>query len=408
MKPLNIVCISYHAPPLNEVESLCTGRLLSALVQLGARVHLISHDVPATLPIDINEEIFDERLCATRVPAEQNGNRFEYMFRYGTHDLHARWIGPAVSAARKILRQYENPILLTRTFPLVSSYAGFYCRDLAKAWVAHFSDPFPIDQWLLPHWYSRFAMPLNKRWAIRILDKADLVTVTCSNAIRYMEEKNGYSFRSKAMVVTHLAMPQLKRGSFTLQRSRDEFVVAHVGALLAARRPDLLLQGAILAMEKHPAIRFLQYGGVEPRVLEMCRKSKAFRRLDIRCASADSPRDATDLREQVDVNVIVDVDLGLPYSPFIPSKFSHSVCSGKPLLIISTEDSQMAEYTRRYGGGIFVPYSTPEKVCEAICKLYELWREERELKIASEYMNEFTPENVVYPFMERLRRLPER
>ncbi len=404
MHILNIVCVSYNAPPMNDAESLCTSRLLSALVQMGARVHLITSDAPPTLPDDIREEIFDKRICVTRVSDNPIGNRLGYVFRYGTHDTLARWIGPAVSATRQILRQYEKPILITRAMPIVSNFVGYHCLDLAQAWVAHFSDPYPPDEWQ-DHWYSRFAKPLNRRWARRILNHAHLVTVTCPNAIRYIEEKSGCSFRGKAMVLTHLALPKLEKGSFSIERTPDEFIVAHIGNLMTRRRPDLLLRGAILAMEKNPSIRFLQYGNVDPEILEMCRRSKAFHRLDIRHVDNLSPREAADLQEQVDVNIIVDTDLGLPYSPYILSKFPHSVCAGKQLLTISAEDSQMAAYTKQYCGGIFVPYSTPEVVAQAISELYDRWRGKDEFKITGEYMNEFAPDNVVNPFVERLKKV---
>ncbi len=401
MCKLVVVCISHSAPPRNEPESLCTSRLLSALVQKGARVHLITSDGPPTLPDDIAEEVFDKRIHVTRVCDKPQRSRLAYVFPYRTFDESARWIGPAVSMARQILKQYEDPILMTRSMPISSNFAGYYCRDLAKAWVAHFSDPYPMNDWRT-HWYSRLGKPLDLGWAHRILRRADLVTVTCPNAIRYIEEKTGFGFRQKAMVLTHLALPKLQRGPFRLDRSQDEFIVAHIGNLMAERRADLLLQGAILAMEKHPSIRFLQYGTIAPEILQLCRKSRAFQQLDIRHVDNLSPRDATDLREQVDVNVIVDMDLRLPYSPFIPSKFPHGVCSGKPLLMISAEDSQMAAYTKKYCGGIFVAYSTPEAVANAICVLYDRWRGNDEFKMPIEYMQEFGPDNLVDPFIERL------
>ncbi len=64
---------------------------------------------------------------------------------------------------------------------------------------------------------------------------------------------------------------------------------------------------------------------------------------------------------QVDVNVIVDTDLGLPYSPFILLKFPHSVCAGRPMLMLSAKDSEMARMTAKYGGGELVPFPHRER-----------------------------------------------
>jgi glycosyltransferase involved in cell wall biosynthesis len=232
-----------------------------------------------------------------------------------------------------------------------------------------------------------------------------LVTVTCPNAIRYIEEKTGVAFRHKAEVVTHLALPKLKPGNFRLERKPDEFVVAHIGALMVRRRPDLLLKGALLAMERHPQIRFLQYGHVDEGILRLSQSSPAFGRLEIRHVENLSPRDATDLRNYVDVNVCVDTDFGLPYSPMILLKYPHSVCAGKPLLMLSSEDSEMARLTKKHGGGEFVPFSTAGAVADAICRLFAQRRSQPDLGRLAAYQAEFSPERVVPAFVQRLEQL---
>jgi glycosyltransferase involved in cell wall biosynthesis len=390
---------------LNDAEALCTARLLSALVDCGANVHLVAADLLPSLEPSICAELMDKRIKTTYVRAWTNrlaqlaaGARFQF------HSQRIEWIAPAIQATRAVLHQYENPILLTRAFPMVSNLVGYYCRRDAKAWVAHFSDPYPPFEWQ-NHWYSRFVRPVNRRWARRILRNASLVTVTCPNAIRYIEEKAGCSFRRKAEVVTHLALPKLKPGSFKLDRKPGEFVIAYIGTMMVRRRPDLLLKGALLAMERHPEIRFLQYGYVDEDILRLCRSSPAFQRLDIRHVGNLSPRDAADVQEQVDVNVIVDTDLGLPYSPFILSKFPHSVCAGRPMLILSAGDSEMARMTAKYGGGEFVPFSTPEAVAEAICRLFDRRKEMIDSAKMSDYQAEFSPKRIAQPFFERLKML---
>ena len=402
---MDIVCVSHNAPPLNDAEALCTARLLSALVDCGANAHLVAAGLPPSLEPSICAELMDKRIKTTYVRAGTNRfARLAARVRFQFHGQRVEWIGPAIKATRAVLRQYENPILLTRAFPMASNLVGYYCRGDARAWVAHFSDPYPPFEWQ-NHWYSRFVRPINRRWARRILKNADLVTVTCLNATRYIEEKAGFSFRHKAEVVTHLALPKLKPGGFKLDRKPGEFVIAYIGTMMVRRRPDLLLKGALLAMERHPEIRFLQYGHVDEEILRLCRSSPAFQRLDIRHIGNLSPRDAADLQEQVDVNVIVDTDLGLPYSPFILSKFPHSVCAGRPMLMLSAQDSEMARMTAKHGGGEFVPFSTPEAVAQAICRLFAHRNEKINSVRLTEYQAEFSPERIAQPFFERLKLL---
>ena len=400
MRPLEIVCVSRNAPPMNDAEALCTGRLLSALVELGAKVHLVTGDGHPALDPSIVEEIFDPRIEVTQVVSPSGPfHKSASMIRYGYHGAQVEWMKPAIRATRQALAKYAKPVLMTRACPWVSNFVGYHCRHLATAWVAHFSDPFPPHEWQ-SHTLSRFARPVNRMWARRILRHADLITVTCPNAIRYIEEKSGISFRDKAMVLPHLAMPQLRPGNFKLERKTGEFIIAHIGTLFMRRRADLLLKGALLAMERHPAIRFLQYGHVDQATLDFAKTSPAFRQLDIRHVENLSPRDAADLQAQVDVNIIVDTDLGLPYSPFILSKYPHAACTGKPMLMVSAQDSEMARLTELYGGGEFVPFSTPEAVAEAICRLHGFASAGRTTGAPNPYKAVFSPESIVGPFIQ--------
>jgi glycosyltransferase involved in cell wall biosynthesis len=405
MDALDLVCVSHNAPPMNDAEALCTVRLLSALAELGANVHLVAADVPASLDDSITKELLDSRVRVTYVRADKGAiGRLSNMARSGFHGNRIEWLRPAVTATNQVLKKYRRPILMTRAFPMVSNLVGYYCRKQAGAWVAHFSDPFPPHEWQ-NHWYSRFFRPVNRRWANRLLKNADMVTVTCPNAIRYIEDKTDIAFGDKAEVVTHLALPKLKPGNFKLDRKPGEFVVAYIGNMMTRRRPDLLLKGALLAMERHPDIRFLQYGHVDEEIIKFCKSSPAFNRLDMRRIENLSPRDAADLQEQVDVNVVVDTDLGLPYSPFILSKYPHLVCAGRPMLMLSAEDSEMARLTRKYGGGEFVPFSTPEKVAQAISRQYGNRNQKPETMATAAYQNEFSARQIVLPFYQKLIEL---
>ena len=95
-------------------------------------------------------------------------------------------------------------------------------------------------------------------------------------------------------MVSHLALPKLKPGGFKLERQRDEFVIAHIGTMMVRRRPDLLLTGALLAMERHPEIRFLQFGDVDAEILKLCLSIPPFSGWKCVTSATLSPRDAAD------------------------------------------------------------------------------------------------------------------
>lgn len=407
--PLTCVCVSYNAPPLNDAESLCTIRLLSAMAEAGVEVHLVTADWPVTLDPSITAEILHPAIRITRVPLVPStpARRLAAFLRWGLHMPENTWITPAIRATRRVLRACPRPpILLSRAMPIVSNVVAYHCRDLAAAWVPHLSDPYPPFEWR-EHWYSGAMRPLNFHWARRFLQKSDLLTVTCPNAARYVADKLNATpaERDRLLVVTHLARPLLRPGGFRLPREPGTFVFAHLGNLMARRRPDVLIHGIIRAAARRPGIRLLQYGHVDDAVMRLVppqhRNLISLQRVDNL-----SPRDSADLQQQTDANVIVDTDLGLPYSPFILSKYPHCACSGRPMLMITTPDSAMGDFTRRLGGGLCVPFDA-DAAADACVALYDAARALGPSPLAPSpaLMREFSPESIVPPFLDRLQAL---
>ena len=406
--PLSFVILSHNFPPQNDAEALCTARLASALAAIGYRVQVITKAHKRSLDASIEQELLSLELEITRVevPPTTLVRELALMARYGIRMSGASWIPGAVRATRAALSKNPGAVLITRAMPITSNVAGYYCRDRAAAWVPHFSDGYPIETWKHRSRLSRLLLPMHRQWARRITGGADLVTGVCANTCRYIEEKTGLSFREKSYALTHLAQPKLKSGSFTFARKDREFWLAHIGNLMAQRNPSVLIEGVRRAAKRLPALRFLQYGNIDREAIEAVPKSEFDRLFTMKQIDNLSPRDGGDLQRQVDVNVMVDSDYGVDYSGIILSKFPHAVCSGRPLLTLSHEDGPMAEYHRRFGGGILASFRDPASVENAILRLHEAWAAgDRCFEPTTEFMKQFSPEVVLTPFVERLDRL---
>ena len=405
---LSFIILSHNFPPQNDAEALCTARVASGLASLGHQVQVITKDHKRSLDASIERELLSHKLEITRikVPPTTLVNESLLTARYGIRVVGAAWIRGAVRAARAALCKSPDSVLISRSMPITSNMAGYYCRDLAAVWVPHFSDGYPIEMWKHHSRLAKFVLPMHRRWARRITQAADLVTGVCANTCRYIGEKTGQPFREKSYALTHLALPKLKRGNFTFASKDGEFWLAHVGNLMAQRNPSVLIEGVRRATKRVPALRFLQYGNIDREAVQAVPKSEFDRLFTMKQIDNLSPRDGGDLQTQVDVNVMADSDYGVDYSGIILSKFPHAVCSGKPLLTLSHEDGPMAEYHRRFGGGILASFRDPASVENAILRLHEAWAAgNRRFEPTTEFMEQFSPEVVLAPFIEHLNQL---
>jgi glycosyltransferase involved in cell wall biosynthesis len=400
-----IVCVSFNSPPQNDAEAICTARLLSSLAEMGCEVHWITAAHTRTLDESVEQEIVSPKIRITRVqiPCLTQSVKFMLEMRHQVHVPHLEWVSPAITAARKKLSEIRGAVLLTRSMPVVSNIVGYYCRSLPAAWIAHLSDPYPFSFTSNKGVTTFASVLLHRRWAKRIIENADLITVTCQNAARFMKERLRIRFTDRTLVLTHLGLPKLARGGAILERKKNEFWLAHFGALMTHRNPEVLLAGLSRAAKRIPHLRFLQLGYIDSDVVHRPGCDSIIRLQDDRNLN---PRDASDLREQVDVNVIVDADIGTEYSPFIASKYPHSVCSGRPLLMITHPDSAMNDYTRVHGGGVVASYRNPGEVERAILELHsDREKGDRSYFPSSELLNQFSAETIIPPFIEKLKSL---
>jgi hypothetical protein len=378
---------------------------LSSLADAGCDIDWITGAHKRTLDESVEREVLNPKIRITRIAAPRVTGlaKLRLEMLYQVHAPHLAWVTPAVAATRKKLAEIHEAILLTRSMPVVSNIVGHYCRNQSAAWIAHFSDPYPFSFTPNRGFATSVAMLLHHRWAKQIVHHADLITATCRNAIRYMEQRLSMKFEDRALVLTHLGLPKLMRGGTKLDRTANEFWLAHFGALMTHRNPEVLLSGMSRAAERVPGLRFLQLGHIDSKVTRP-RGCDTFIRL--KDDQNLNPRDASDMREQVDVNVIVDADIGVEYSPFVASKYPHSVCSGRPLLMITHSDSAMGEYTRAHGGGVVASFRDASAVETAIMELHQAWNNgDRRFTPSQELMWQFSPEVVVKPFIERMRNL---
>lgn len=404
---MKFICVSHNFPPQNDAEALCTARFASALVDQGHEVWVVTASHAQSLDPLIEKELTGERLRVVRVPPPSNPRARSILAqaRHRIRAAHAEWLEPAVKATRSLLRQHPDALLLSRAMPVVSNVVGFHCRDLARLWVAHFSDPYPIAVWKHRKRMARFADPFHHAWAKRIVGSADLVTVTCPNCVRYMEAQLGVSFEAKSHVTTHLAIPKLITGTFKFERQGGDFWLAHIGNLMEQRNPRTLLEGMARAAGRIPELRFLQYGNIDAGI-SLSGLPGLQSRMVLRNISNLSPRDASDLQRQVDVNVISDTDFGIDYSPLILSKYPHAACAGQPLLMLSNSDSAMGNYSRTFGGGMLASFRDPASVEEAIARLHDAWRAgDARFRPSEALQRQFAPESVVPPFLNRVQNL---
>ena len=389
---MRFLCFSFLSPPGTDAESACTGRFLSALAAAGHEVKLISLDHAMAnkhLEIDVASELLDSRISVERIPLRDftNLERHIKQLKHGLIDICAEYIDVAVAKVKNDLLQNPGTILITRSAWPASNIVGWKCRRYARKWIPHFSDPFPSYKKIEFKQYWKYLF--SYVWLIRILRDSTFVSVTCNNAIRYFDEITVGIFHNKFHVAYHIGIPRLHTSGYHLPKTReDEKTIVHVGELFGGRPIGRFAEFC----SKYANLRFVQYGRVHDASLA--------ERIEVH--SIKSPRMATDAMSEADAIVVCDLDSGFGYTPYLPSKFAYAYALQRPIICITTSDSEMASFAKTKEGIYFVDMFKPfnNETAELLERLFAG-------KLAAPSVNEeceFSPKVVIKKYLARVEQ----
>lgn len=340
---MNFVIFSYNFLPKADAEAYCTTRFASALSDCGHKVTVVTMNWPSEVSSKTYNDLVSHAVNIVRVPRQETKKKpVLARVRYLTDDWEAPNFARCIAVLLEVLKREESPILISRTHPIASLIVAWHCRNYAKKWIAHLSDP-------IPYWGGVIKRALMKIWCRRAFRDADGISVTCENAIRFYKETYGVAFNeAKAFVTPHIGDPWLC--SETEKRVQDSIpTLVHTGLFYAGRGAVPLLESLLRLQEKGLKVRFIQCGEVDPSIDDVFSDLENVVRIDDK-----SPITAASLIENATVSFVSDVEPQSDYVPYIPSKFVYQLFTDCPMVVFTRKDSPMAKLCSEYpDSGLF-------------------------------------------------------
>lgn len=395
-----IVCFSLNAPPLNNAEAFCTARFISALSQQGIKIHLITINHPQQLDESIVDELLDKNITITKLILPKQ-SQFKSFFRRLKHLFwgdYSEYTDFFIKEIKNILLSYNNPILLTRGWPPASNVVGYYLTKYCTKWIAHFGDPYPGIGI-----YSKKTLILkytDKKWAKKIFDRSDLITVTCRNAIKHFNITLKKDYSNKIHVAYHIGYPAISYNKEANILSNEIINITHVGYWSYIRYMKEVIQEFALASKEWNEFNLIQFGEIE-RNNEFIKTLNAYSWFNIKSNIISSPRDSSNILSNSFINIVIDQNDNLTYCPYLASKFVYAVWSGRPIIAIGQSDCEMSKLANEYGGIYFVNIRKENELYNTLMQIKNT--KEDDLVYPNEKLKElFHPENVAHQLIERV------
>jgi glycosyltransferase involved in cell wall biosynthesis len=125
----------------------------------------------------------------------------------------------------------------------------------------------------------------------------------------------------------------------------------------------------------------------------------------VRCIDPGSYQDAQRLAAEADALLLIEANTA--EGVFLPSKFVDYCSTGKPILALTPDDSEVSRYLNE-GGGVGVPPNDVGKIADALARLCGDLRVGRINDLSSDRLLErFAPARVVTGFIQAVEELLE-
>jgi hypothetical protein len=370
----SMLLVSYDWNPLaGGPEALAGRRLASALLDAGARVHVLTAD--GGTPIEADR--YHQTVVAD-TPAPDNRVQLGLgMIRHRIPEPYFNWVRHAVPAGERVLAGLpSDAVIYGRAMPGASNIVAWHlARKSGRPLVAHFSDEWPSVQLVASGatWAVPYKTPLFRLWRRRIFRDAGALTFTNPDQAVAVLERVGAYARRKSFVVTHLAGRERRPGSDVAPRTC--FHILHTGNLNPpGHTAAAFMHGLRLFIDRRPdvssRIRFTQAGwspGDNPEWID---------RFDLgrvaHVVGRVSPAAVIDLLDRA--SLLVGFDYARRDSATLLSKLPDYVASGRPILVLTSPGSAMGRLFSRDAVGLTAMYDSAEEVAACLAQAYDAWQ----------------------------------
>jgi hypothetical protein len=375
-------------------QALSGRRLVTALLEAGARVHVLA---ASRADLELRHGNYELTVIPSPAFPDNKIRRAVRMVRSTIPEAAGGWVPNAVNAGAHILSALPaGTLIYSRAMPGASNIVGWHLARLSGLpWVAHFSDEWPSIGPLSNGrgWLAPYKWPLFQIWRRRIIRDAGALTFT--NPLQGKDILGGRARHlAKSFVVAHLPS---ELAAPVRPPAYDEFHIVHTGNIYQGRTASGLMRGLRLFLDRTPdargRVRFTQAGwdnGDLPEWAARCRLGDV-----VQCVGRVKQSDVLSLVDSASLLVVV--DFALPHSTTLASKMPDYVRAARPILAITAPATSMWRLFNVDGAGLTAHYDAPEEVATQLSAVFDAWRQRRlDLFLPRPAAIEsFTPERVL-------------
>ncbi len=307
------------------------------------------------------------------IPSERTQSTFEKLMLWirgnlFIPDARILWVAPSVRYLQKYIKKNEIDTIITTGPPHSLHLIGLRLKKKINVrWIADFRDPWTTIGYHESLKLSNYAREKHQTLEQKVLNAADEIIVTSKTTKADFER-----LTSKPITVI--------TNGFDIENVEPkaldaDFTLAHIGSLLSDRNPIFLWQALselideVADFKNHFKLKLI--GNVSRNVLESLHTYN----LDNYVENLGYVSHNRAISEQRSSQVLLVVEINSAFTKsIIPGKLFEYMASGRPIIGIGPNGSDMTEIITSSNTGVFVDYSQIIKLKEAIISNFEKYK----------------------------------
>ena len=369
--PRSILLIAFHFPPEALPGAVRPSRFFQYLPEFGYEAEVLTSAVqkevhPRIHPVPATTYIPNKYTLAGAVEI--------LLHKLVWTEMALLWTGPAALKARRLIKDKPISAMISTAPPANTHLAALVVKlRYGIPWIADFRDPVfdnPIGQD-----FGRMHTASNRLAEKLVFRHADII-LAVSDVVAGWWRDQYPQYAHKIHVIWNGYNPAEDLAGSPIP-PRPYRVLAHIGNLYAARRPDIITNAIVRLFSTnclHPENIRLQFvGEIGDDVWAGSHSLLQLKQDGVMTCTGLLPRpEALKLTGESDYLMLLDIQQGKGYT--VPSKLFEYVRTGRPILAVTQPGSPVERILSRSGiPHVFVYPNDPEDtVCRKVQALFEL------------------------------------
>ena len=283
------------------------------------------------------------------------------------------WIPFAFFKGMDIIKRDHIDVIYSTSPPISGHMVGlFLSRITKKPWVADFRDPwtqYPIDEY-----HSVIRKKIDEMIENRLLQSADVVTVTSESTAKAFENKYPSIDRKKIITITNGYDPSDFENS-NVKINNEKFIITHTGAYYARKSSNKFLEALYEFLKLYPQTRtkiLVRFVGTLDDITQHLIVSLKLEDV-IEFVGYVPYQESIQYQAESDV-MLITLSSRPGHEVIIHARLFEHLAIKKPILALIPPEGEAAKIIRETNSGIVVSPDDKDKICEAISRLYSKFR----------------------------------